>query len=228
MSGAIQRSARASSQGSLLVPMIDHAHAQVLGDVIDYLAVGVILTDAKGHPLWLNRSATEIIASNAGLSFTNGNLETVDSFATRQLQELLKRAVAHDESEPLATSIFAVLIPREDRQGSLSVVVAPVSRASSNDNKTDVAAIVFVSDPDAGMELPAGLLHRLFGLTRSESRVAVAMARGETLEGAAKASAIKISTARTHMKKIFAKTGRHGQTDLVRTLTRCFGFVRFD
>lgn len=61
----------------------------------------------------------------------------------------------------------------------------------------------------------------LFGLSRSEARLAEAIAGGASLEEAARACGLTRETARTYSKRIFAKTGARGQADLVRlVLTR--------
>jgi len=61
----------------------------------------------------------------------------------------------------------------------------------------------------------AGLLVDLFGLLPSEARLAAALAGGDSLAEAAVHLGLTIETARTYSKKVFAKTGTRGQTDLV-------------
>lgn len=61
----------------------------------------------------------------------------------------------------------------------------------------------------------------LFGLSRSEARLADAIASGASLDDAAARCGLTRETARTYSKRIFAKTGARGQPDLVRlVLTR--------
>jgi hypothetical protein len=43
---------------------IGNLRAGVFGDVIDYLSIGVILTDAQGQPVWLNRTANSVNFTN--------------------------------------------------------------------------------------------------------------------------------------------------------------------
>lgn len=62
------------------------------------------------------------------------------------------------------------------------------------------------------------LLGDLFGLTPSEARLALALARGATLADAADALGLTIETARTYSKQLFAKTDSRGQPDLIRRL----------
>ncbi|WP_374683654.1 helix-turn-helix transcriptional regulator, partial [Accumulibacter sp.] len=62
-------------------------------------------------------------------------------------------------------------------------------------------------------------LMSLFGLTPAEARLAKAIGIGETLEVYAENSGLKVSTVRSQLKSIFAKTGTGRQTDLVRLIS---------
>ena len=62
------------------------------------------------------------------------------------------------------------------------------------------------------------MLVRLWGLTNSEARLACALANGQTLAEAGAALGLTEETARNYSKRIYAKTGRRGQADLVRAI----------
>jgi len=55
-----------------------------------------------------------------------------------------------------------------------------------------------------------------FGLTPREAALAARLALGDSLAEAGQILGLSIETARNYSKRIFAKTGTHGQTDLVR------------
>jgi DNA-binding CsgD family transcriptional regulator len=59
-------------------------------------------------------------------------------------------------------------------------------------------------------------LRRLHGLTAAEAAVAVLLARGEGLPAVGAALGIGHSTARTHLSRVFAKTGTSRQAELAR------------
>jgi DNA-binding CsgD family transcriptional regulator len=63
-------------------------------------------------------------------------------------------------------------------------------------------------------------LRSIFNLSLAEARLAQALARGETLEEVACSLGIKISTARTQLAVIFAKTETRRQARLVAILSR--------
>lgn len=63
-------------------------------------------------------------------------------------------------------------------------------------------------------------LQDLFGLTRAEVRLAQGLARGESLEEVALSLNIRMTTARTQLAAIFAKTDTRRQAKLVAILSR--------
>jgi DNA-binding CsgD family transcriptional regulator len=63
-------------------------------------------------------------------------------------------------------------------------------------------------------------LRIVFDLTPAEARLAQGIARGDALEEVAASLGIKMSTARTQLAAIFAKTGARRQAKLVAILTR--------
>ncbi len=74
--------------------------------------------------------------------------------------------------------------------------------------------------PARAGKLPAspGTLERQFGLTPAEAALSLEIARGLGRSAAAKECGISVSTARTHLSRIFRKTGTHRQAELVRVI----------
>jgi DNA-binding CsgD family transcriptional regulator len=63
-------------------------------------------------------------------------------------------------------------------------------------------------------------LRALFDLTAAEVRLAQRLARGDSVEEAAQALSIKMTTARTQLAAVFAKTNTRRQAKLVAILSR--------
>ncbi len=60
-----------------------------------------------------------------------------------------------------------------------------------------------------------------FGLSPREAALAAKLAMGHSLADAGNLLGLTIETTRNYSKRIFAKTGSHGQTDLVRRILAC-------
>jgi len=72
-------------------------------------------------------------------------------------------------------------------------------------------------------ELPAppeSVLRRVFELTPAEARLAQKLACGDSLEQVAQSLDVKMTTARSQLAAIFAKTGTCRQAQLVAILSR--------
>lgn len=59
-----------------------------------------------------------------------------------------------------------------------------------------------------------------FALTPAETRLAIALFQGQSVEAYAKDTATSVSTARWHVKQIYAKTGVKRQTELIHKLLK--------
>ena len=75
---------------------------------------------------------------------------------------------------------------------------------------------VFVQDPVVMPSFPGEAFSKLYGLTRTELRVLLAMAPGLSVKEAAEMLGIGENTAKTHLQHIHSKTGTSKQTELMR------------
>lgn len=66
--------------------------------------------------------------------------------------------------------------------------------------------------------VPVARLHQMWGLTRAEARLALALARGHSLSEAAAVLGLTVETARSYSRAIYARTGWRGQPDLIRAM----------
>lgn len=73
-------------------------------------------------------------------------------------------------------------------------------------------------DPAHVSEPSAALLQRLYHLTRTEAEVALHVARGADPRQIADDLSVSITTVRTHLHRVFHKTGTHRQVELLRML----------
>jgi DNA-binding CsgD family transcriptional regulator len=127
---------------------------------------------------------------------------------------------------------FACVGPRTMRQHDLADSAARPygTRPSGSDPQTRSASPVHPADPAthppgiaAILDLPVpseARLKALFDLTAAEARLAQRLARGDSVEETALALNIKMTTARTQLAAVFAKTDTRRQAKLVAILSR--------
>jgi DNA-binding CsgD family transcriptional regulator len=100
------------------------------------------------------------------------------------------------------------------------VLVSPLPPHSSLRCGGKAAAAVFITDPEEEVALDSRALHELFGLTPAEIRLCIALVQRKTVEEYAHDAGISSNTARTHVKRIYSKTGVRRQSELVRLLLK--------
>lgn len=193
------------------------AHGRALEDTLDGLALGVVLIGEEGEVLRANAAAQRITRRNDGLAIARGRLRAASDTANRALGKAINDAIETTKRAGLAPGATCS-VPRPSGERPYSVLVTPGSGLDSDSLYRNASAVVLIGDPDARLEAPEQVLARLYGLTPSEARLAMAVASGESLESYAAAREIAISTARQQLKQVFAKTGAHRQADLVRLL----------
>jgi DNA-binding CsgD family transcriptional regulator len=174
---------------------------------------GAMLVAYEGRPQLANRAALAILKKNDGLSMARTGLIAERTADTKLLQKLLQEAIKSPEmGEPKDSPIT---LPRKSTHNALIVRVVPgpgLDCWSGTDNRT---ALMKIYDQDMGLELDAGVLVRLYGLTRGEAALVKHLVQGKSIEDAAAELFISPHTARTHLKRIFMKTDTHRQTELV-------------
>ena len=73
-------------------------------------------------------------------------------------------------------------------------------------------------DGDGSLDRRLAVAQAVFGLSNGQLKVARFIADGVGVKGAAQALGISVNTARTHLARLFEKTGVNSQTALVRLL----------
>jgi DNA-binding CsgD family transcriptional regulator len=175
-------------------------------NLLDWLDLGVIIADGAARPIRLNRRAGSIVARGDGLYATPFGITTAIPEETGRLRQAIAAA---------ATGGTRLRLTRPSGAPPLLVTVIPVRGGAAS------CVALFVMDPDiTGTPSPA-LLQELFGLTPAEAVFAAEISRGDGMQAVAERLSIAPTTARTHLTRIFEKTGTRRQAELVRLLMQC-------
>ncbi|MEF7613837.1 helix-turn-helix transcriptional regulator [Aquincola sp. MAHUQ-54] len=183
---------------------------------LDRFDTGALILDGACRILHVSAMAETLMRACPELVVVRGHLSLHHPMLTDKLSTLVHAAweTAHGR---VGKPGSALLVPRSRRM-PLVLEVAPLRPASGAFGEERPAVLVFLRDPEAPLDVAR--LRDLFGLTRTEAAVAVALGRGQSPENIATDMGIGIGTARTHLKRILAKTGTHRQAQLVALLTR--------
>jgi DNA-binding CsgD family transcriptional regulator/quercetin dioxygenase-like cupin family protein len=172
---------------------------------------GVIVLDRGGRISTANASAAEFLrlgdilhASRCKLRAAN---PTVGSALQKVIAGALHPAVRDSDARNLA------LLARPGRT-PLVVMAAPITAFPH----ADIGAVILLHDPEAVVPPTGELLNHVFGLTRAESAVCIALLEGQSLRDIADQRGTSVNTVRTLLYQVFAKMGVRRQADLVRLL----------
>jgi DNA-binding CsgD family transcriptional regulator/PAS domain-containing protein len=219
-------------EGSLLGSLLPHLaratafaarlqHAELLRSsgerAWDLMPWGALLLGPEGQVMFANRMAEEILGEAEGLTVRHGRLVAMASADMSRLRELLGCA-AQPTDGPRTGGTMPV--GRGGGRRPLQLWAMPLPREAVRFPAIEPAATtcVFLIDPDREAAPSADAWRALFGLTDAEARLVAGLSHGERLEDYAKRSGIRLSTARTHLKSVFAKTDTHRQSELIRLL----------
>lgn len=188
--------------------------ARSLEAALDAVAAGVVLVDARLLIVHANRAAREILAARDPI-FDDAGMLSVRSDPARQA---LVAAVAQAQRDETLIGRRGFGIPARRGDGGPAVLhVLPLRAGSLRPGLAPgAAAAVFVAPATMPLPAPERALAALFDLTPSEAKVFFLIAAGKTIGQTAHALGIGESTARTHLLRLFAKTGTSRQAQLVR------------
>jgi len=163
----------------------------------------VLEADAQGHAI-LQRSPALRIAPDGRLLAASGR-------QSREIAAAVRALVQQEQGRPRAIVL--------SRDPWLDMLLVPADR-TTHSARSMPAVIAYVHGDSLLSADRCEQLAQMFGLLPSESRLALALARGFSIAEAAAHLGLTQQSARTYSKKIYAKMGARGQPDLVRFIHR--------
>lgn len=195
---------------------------ELLGDslaaTIQRLCQAVLLLDAAGKVTFANHAAEALLVEPGGIR------ETVEGLAASRPCEtaMLRRLLARCADRPRLQD-GCVRVSRGDGRCPLLLHVFAIDGATSWSCQSPPAAIVFITDPDRDQTAACRALQQAFGLTPAETALAGEIVKGHGLSEAARRRGIALNTARTHLARVFDKTGARHQSELTRIVLELRG-----
>lgn len=164
----------------------------------------------------MNTAAAGLIGRADGLSVDAlGILRATASGSSTLISDQISAAIRSGDAGHLK-------VERTELARPLSLTVSPLPPAKAGAGQV----ILFIADPEQVASPSPDAFAKLFALTRSEARLVAGLVSGASLDVAAEMSSITLSSARTYLKSIFAKTGVVRQAELVQlVLTSSAAYV---
>lgn len=176
--------------------------------------------DRVGIPAAVIGSQARIVARNDAFARLGPQLRTgafgrlglADARAGVLLAEAL--AAAGSRQHP---GVCSIAVPALEDHPAFVLHVAPVARAAG-DIFSPGRVLAVASTLERRAPADGSVLEVLYDLTPAESRIAAALLGGMSVDAIAAAFGNSRETIRSHLKRVFAKTGSSGQADLVSRL----------
>ena len=182
--------------------------ATSLADALDGLSAGMILVDSFGRIAHANTSGNIILGEDDFLRAADGRLVAADAKVNSALREIF---IAANEGAANAAGISLALMARDGER----YVAHVLPLGSGARRRAGAAAAVFVCK--ATMEtLNPDFIASLYKLTPAELRVLRAIVDVGGVPEVAASLGVAATTIKTHLGRLFEKTGVGRQADLVK------------
>ena len=191
--------------------------SEMLEATLDGLAAGVYLARRDGRVVYMNAAAERQVKAGNALRIVNNRLLPTDPETCTIMAKAIDR-VAKDETETCAASC-SLAIPDTNGAGYVATLL-PLEQGLRQSIMAPFAASVamFVQDPAQVSLMPGEAFAKLYQLTGGELRVLLALAQGLGAKEAADMLGIGEPTVRTHLQRMFSKTGTSRQAELLQLL----------
>ena len=191
------------------------AEAATFADTLDGLSVGMCLVDAGGRVVHANAAGYAMISAGDILRSVSGRLVTGDARVDKTLREIFAAAGQGDAA--LGTMGIAVPLTGKHDERYVAHVLPLTSGARRRAGRTyTAAAALFVRK--AALVVPSAfeVIGKTFKLTPTELRVLLAIVEVGGVPEVAAALGVAATTVKTHLGRLFEKTGARRQADLVK------------
>lgn len=185
-----------------------------LADVVDRLNAGVLLLDTACNIVHSNPAAEALLAADDFLRSVAGRLVARSSAANAALRDIFRDAgevaLAADAGRKIS------LMSRDGCYYVAHVIALPSLLREGTAERNSAVGALFVWKAELDVRSCAGVIDRTFELTPAELRVLQSIVEVGGVPETAVALGIAETTVKTHLHRVFAKTGVSRQADLVK------------
>ena len=194
--------------------------AAALTDTLDAISAAVFLVDARGCVVHANSAGQEMLDDESVLRIAAGRLLPSDGNAAKLLHEIITNAThGHDTAETRDIAIHLGTRGGEPYLAHVLLLTTGARRSAVNSHSA--VAVVFARKAELELPHPVEVLATTYKLTPTEMRVLMMIVDVGGVAEVAQALGTAPSTVKTHLLRIFQKTGATRQVDLVKLIASC-------
>jgi DNA-binding CsgD family transcriptional regulator len=190
---------------------IDALRDQVsmLRRALDRVAVGIVVINREGDIVVANETARELIRQTRVVQPQAGHRQSVN-----QVIECIAR---FDDGAPISRTIEV-----GGELDRIHLFSAPLDSATE---RSRTSRIIFLCNPARRLNATEHLLRELYQFTGAEAKLVLELVNGRSIDEASETLHITLNTARSHLKKVFAKTQTKKQGEVIRLVTSALAAV---
>jgi DNA-binding CsgD family transcriptional regulator/GAF domain-containing protein len=190
--------------------------------LFDALKTGVILLDADATLVYANAKAQHILQTHQEISLDHFNRLKAASPDQAKLEQYIASALFQDVSQDTladAGGVMPIRLSKKSQPLMVSVMPFPsVWQKMLNEQISEQKVAVFLTEPDKQYQLAHEFLRQHYQLSQREIKICELFVNGYNLEAIAIECSLTLSSVRTYIKYIFAKTHCSTQVELFRLL----------
>ena len=191
------------------------AEAATFADTLDGIGTGIFLVDATGDIVHANAAGHVMLKEASVLHAAGRRLMANDPQTDQTLADIFATA-GDDDAAIRIKGIVVSLTARDGEQYAAHVLpLISATRKRAGANYAAVAAL-FVHKTALNTPLPPEAIAKAYKLTPTELRVLLAIVEVGGVPEVSKALGIAETTVKTHLGRIYQKTGSGRQADLVK------------
>src|SRR6185369_6747661 len=191
------------------------AEATTFADALDGLSAGMFVVDAEGRIVHTNTSGRALLEDGAALGGAHGRIRPTDAAAGRTIKDIVAAAGNGDK----AINTKGIAVPLTGRDGQrYAAHVLPLTAGTRQRASASYSAVAAVFVRKAEIEAPSEpeIIAKHFQLTPTELRVLLSIVDIGGVRETSEALGIGESTVKTHLHRVYGKTGASRQADLVK------------
>ena len=199
----LARSARLFLEFKVLRGNWHGSSAETLIDLVDR---ALVVSDACGHIHFANAMAESVFRQGTAFQVENGILQLVTSGNDHiQFERALKNAAVLGHGSEFVAG--------QEREQPMYIQVIPLP--SDQTDPPNARVLLWLTPLQLDLHADPGLLRRVYGLSHKESKLACALAAGQTLNEYAEANNVTYGTVRSQIHAVFEKVGVSRQAELI-------------
>jgi PAS domain S-box-containing protein len=183
---------------------------------LDMLRCAVMLVDARGCILYMNRSAENILNEGSSIRVWDNTVKAVRPAAGQELSAALALAGRTGLVEPNG---WTVRLSKEDSLPVLAHIMPLTPTAFNDELGPQPTAAIFISASE-DIRNNSELIASMFELTPAEMRLLSCLLSGRDRSEASAELRISAATVKTQLSAIFRKTGVNRQSELILLASR--------